>query len=95
MYGAIIMTWNIRVIKQTHPCGTVTHGLHEVHYNDDMKPVSCTVNTIAMSAESWDDLYDYCVKILRAFTQPALDMDKDFPEPVSTSTDIAMDLLKR
>jgi len=87
------MSWNIRIIKQTHPCGTATYGLHEVHYDDDMQPVSCTENTIAMSAESWDDLYDYCVMVLRAFIKPALDMSIFEQDDVQESTDRALGLL--
>lgn len=45
------MSWNYRVVKKD---GYL--GIHEVYYNDDAIPESCTVNPVKITEENLDEL---------------------------------------
>ena len=66
------MSWNHRVIRRKYPGGGVLWGIHEVYYDDDGKPRSCTENPIRIQEYSVSDLKKTMKRIRRALKKPAL-----------------------
>lgn len=59
--------WNNRVVKKIVPNGTNTaiqYGIHEVYYDEDGKPSTCTVDPIALLA--FDEDAEDPIEILKS-----------------------------
>ena len=70
------MTWNYRVVKSVN-AGETTYGIHEVYYDDNGKPVSCTVDPMAPMGEKLVEVYSDMQYMLKAFDYPTL-TEEDF-----------------
>ena len=68
------MTWNYRVIKSIDQTGEVNFGIHEVYYDENNIPHSCTAEPIVLTAESIEDLKADLELINKAFSKPVLEM---------------------
>lgn len=74
--------WNHRIIKRSfpRPDGTVDvlFGIHEVYYDAEGNPNTCTMNPIRIVGDSVDELKRTIDWIRAALKKPILDMEKDF-----------------
>lgn len=68
------MSWNYRVIKSIEENGEAVFAIHEVYYDQNHIPHSCTVDPIALQAESLEDLKLELEQIKKAFENPVLEM---------------------
>lgn len=73
--------WNYRVLRKTFKIGEeIEHryAIHEVYYNTDGEPVTCTVDSVEPSGETEEELRRDIKNYLKALDKPVLDFDKDF-----------------
>jgi len=74
--------WNHRVIKRSFPRANgnvdVMYGIHEVYYDADGKPVTCTKEAVEVVGENEEALQQTLEWMKLALTKPVLDFDKDF-----------------
>jgi hypothetical protein len=70
------MTWNHRVVKKTHTTGEISYGVHEVYYNDEGKPISCTQDAVEPYGETLEELKREIERFSKATELPILDYDK-------------------
>jgi hypothetical protein len=90
------MSWNYRVIKQVDAQGNESHGIHEVYYDDQGRPHSCTVKAVSPTEETAEALSHTLIYMMRAFTDPVLDMALFEPDPdVEKSTNQALGMLRK
>lgn len=90
------MSWNYRVIRTIDPNGDEYYGIHEVYYDDEGNPVSCTENSVNPIGESVEDLSHTVIYMMRAFTEPVLEMRQfEVNNDVEKSTRQAMDMLRK
>jgi len=68
------MHWNYRVIKSMDKNGEAFFGIHEVYYEDNNVPKSCTVEPVSLAAESLEDLKADLNLIAKSFNKPVLEM---------------------
>ena len=74
------MTWNHRVLRQTHRLGGEDHvgfGVHEVYYDDDGKPTSWTVEPVTVAGDTWKETCDFHAIMGRAFSLRVLEVVGD------------------
>lgn len=68
--------WNYRVLRRSwlHINGDVEHtfAIHEVYYNDDGVPNSCSKDSIEPHGESMEELQKDFRRQLEAFSKPVL-----------------------
>ena len=70
------MHWNYRVIRQKDPIsGDYSYQVHEVFYNEELKPFTCTAEAVTIYGESVDELKEDLEKFFQAFERPVLDME--------------------
>lgn len=73
------MTWNYRVVRQVEiderGREEVCYGIHEVYYDEDGVPTTCTVNPVAPFGESPDELAEDMDRMRKALEEPVLDID--------------------
>lgn len=69
------MSWNYRVIK-ADILGEDCYAIHEVYYDSEDNPVSCTVEDVgAGNQDSVVQLKQVLLKMLAACDEPTLDFD--------------------
>jgi len=66
------MSWNYRVLRREAD-GDVCYAIHEVYYNAEGKPDSCTVTAVYPCGETLDELRMDFERYAEAFTLPTLD----------------------
>jgi hypothetical protein len=67
--------WNYRVVKKTNVSSDgnyVGFGIHEVYYDDDGVPTSCTEDTVEPWGESLEELERDVAAYVAALKKPAL-----------------------
>jgi len=72
------VTWNYRVIRKvTRVDGRdeFQYGIHEVYYDDDHIPTSCTVDPVTPYGESEEELAQDMRYFAAALEKPVLDYD--------------------
>lgn len=73
------MTWNYRVIKSVYDVvgqpDEVTYGIHEVYYDEDGKPTSCTAEPVSLYGETLEELQEEAARFVQACTLPVLTED--------------------
>jgi hypothetical protein len=72
------MSWNYRVVRKVlSDAGhtTIQYGIHEVYYDDDHVPTSCTVNPVTPYGESEEELAQDVRRYTSALEKPVLDYD--------------------
>ena len=69
------MSWNHRVIRHVDDKdeGEEWFSIHEVYYNDDLEPTSCTKDAIAPLQEEMKDLKWELEKMLECLEKPIID----------------------
>lgn len=73
------MGWNYRVLA--HEVGkNVEFKIHEVYYNEDGIPDSCTVESCRMEVEDINDFKFMLDKMSECLTKPILYGDDRFPK---------------
>ena len=84
--------WNYRIMRQTHPDGSITYAIHEVYYNEDtisgwtdnpVAPIHSSDPTLDMDITEQEMLR--CLKdqfdlMSEAFTKPTLDYNNPTKE---------------
>lgn len=75
------MHWNHRLIKRKDPNGEEPdyYSIHEVYYNDDGNITGCTMNGVAASGESADEVKKSLNRMIECLDKPILDYDDDIP----------------
>jgi hypothetical protein len=73
------VSWNYRVLKMADSDGTEMWAVHEVYYNEDGTIKTWTVNSVAPSGESWDELHRDSANYSRALMQPPIDITSGEP----------------
>ena len=74
------MTWNHRVLRQTHRLGGkdyVGFAVHEVYYDDTGEPTSWTADPVAVAGDTWREACDFHAIMGRAFALPVLEVVGD------------------
>ncbi len=72
------MSWNYRVVRKVYTQDNATYdtfGIHEVYYDADGEPSSCTEEPIRLDACSEYELISTYEYIRRAFGKPTLEYD--------------------
>lgn len=64
--------WNYRIIKRKHEDGEITFGVHEVYYDMNANPVSCTEDAMDPMGGTEQELKDVLKLMLEAFRKPVL-----------------------
>lgn len=73
------MHWNHRVVRKETPNKfredeiEISYEIHEVYYNEDGEPRSCTVDGISPYGETIEELKETLERMLNASTQPVLE----------------------
>lgn len=67
--------WNHRVVKHTHPCGSVELAIHEAHY-DGKVAEAITTDPTAPVADSVDELRWVLEKMIEALDKPVLNYEE-------------------
>ena len=73
------MSWNYRVVKRTFTTdqGVETvFGIHEVYYDGDGKPKMCTVDSVGIVGDAFEELKEVLSMFAGAFEKPVLDYDQ-------------------
>ena len=73
------MSWNYRVVKNTYEEGGEYFAIHEVYYDGDGNPTSCTALPANFLGDDLDDLKAVLDMVQQAFDKPVLDYYEDFP----------------
>ena len=72
------MSWDYRVVRKIlsgEGYTTTQYGIHEVYYDDDHVPASCTINPVTPYGESEDELAQDVRHYASALEKPVLDYD--------------------
>ena len=70
------MTWNYRVVKQTHDTHAgdeILFQIHEVYYDDDGNITAMTKDPVPLTSEGVEGLKEVLGQVLGAFDKPILD----------------------
>jgi hypothetical protein len=68
------MYWNYRIIKSIDKNGEPFFGIHEVYYDDNNVPKSCTAEPTSLISESVEGLKADLNLIAKVFDKPVLEM---------------------
>ena len=68
--------WNHRVVRQTHKNGEITHGIHEVFYDNDNTVNGCTLEPTNASCETVEELREYVQWMLDCIDKPILEFNE-------------------
>ena len=68
--------WNHRVVRQVHKNDEITHGIHEVIYDDNDKVTGCTLHPITASCETVEELREYVQWMLNCIDKPILEFNE-------------------
>jgi len=70
------MKWNYRVVKKTNVStdgdSYTEFGIHEVYYNDDDVPTSCTEETVEPRGETLEELERDMKRYAESLQKPVL-----------------------
>ncbi len=69
------MKWNYRVVKKTNVSSDgnyVGFGIHEVYYDDDDVPTSCTEETVEPWGETFEELERDMKRYSESLQKPVL-----------------------
>ena len=66
--------WNYRLVKKQTEREELI-GVHEVYYNSDGEPRSCTKNPIGIQRESVEELAKEHFRMKQAFEKPVLEYE--------------------
>lgn len=73
------VTWNYRVLrrrtKDIFGREVESYGVHEVYYDDDGEPSSCTMNSVGPSGDTFEDLAADLRLLVAALNKPILEYD--------------------
>jgi len=72
------MSWNYRVVRKVHRVDgreEFQYGIHEVYYDDDHVPTSCTVDPVTPYGDTEDELAQDMRYFASALEKPVLDYD--------------------
>lgn len=67
------MTWNHRVVQRPDRYGNPGYAIHEVYYDDEGTPHSCTTDSISPYGETPEDLAAELQRMLKACSLPVID----------------------
>jgi hypothetical protein len=67
------MTWNYRVLSYKDTAEPDCCGIHEVFYDEDGKPDSCTLEAVGVVGDSFEDLRKVYLMMAEAFAAPVLE----------------------
>lgn len=72
--------WNYRVLHSIYVHESDNYkehhyAIHEVYYNDNGDPKSCTVNSVGPSGETLEELKSDLENYTKALSQPVLEYD--------------------
>ncbi len=70
-------TWNHRVIEYRDPDGSIWRMIHEVHYDDDGRPVAYTERGAEVVGEDADEMRRTLERMLACLDKPVL-VEADF-----------------
>jgi hypothetical protein len=72
------MSWNYRVVRRVYQVDgreEFQYGIHEVYYDDDHVPTSCTVDPVSPHGDTEDELAQDMRYFASALEKPVLDYD--------------------
>lgn len=75
------MSWNYRILAQKDGDGLYLQ-VHEVYYNEENEPTSCTINPITIGGSDLKSIYWSLKHMMMAKNKPILWFGDKFPQEV-------------
>lgn len=90
------MIWDYRVVKHRTSIAECVYSIHQVHYDADGNPVSCSADAVIPSAATAQELGNLMIHMISALSKPVLDYSLFMPDPdPKSSTNSAIDMLRK